>query len=190
MGVWGRGGEAGESLQLRMEERKSHAGGFEIRLRRTEPRDLPALFEMQSDPASNDMAGTKPRTREVFFGVWEKIFANPRLNSRVIESEVGGRAEVIGGISCFQVEEVAGEGERDCVGYWIARGHWGKGAASRALGLFLKEEGRRPLHATTDRCNAASRRILEKHGFVCTGYRMGEETERFIAREIADYVLK
>ena len=32
--------------------------------------------------------------------------------------------------------------------------------------------------------------ILTKHGFRCLGYRMGEETDRFLAREIADFVLE
>ena len=36
---------------------------------------------------------------------------------------------------------------------------------------------------------AASRHILEKHGFRRTGFRMGEETDRYLAREIADFVL-
>jgi len=91
-----------------------------VRIRRTEPRELPALFEMQSDPQSNEMAGTKPRTREVFFEVWKGHFANPSINSWVIEidgqpGEGGG--EIVGGVSCFQADG------RDCVGYWIARGH-------------------------------------------------------------------
>jgi RimJ/RimL family protein N-acetyltransferase len=56
--------------------------------------------------------------------------------------------------------------------------------------LFLGEELRRPLHATADRNNTPSRRILEKCGFRCVGFRMGEETERFVAREIAEFVLE
>jgi RimJ/RimL family protein N-acetyltransferase len=177
-----------------------------IRLRPTLPGDLPALFGMQCDPQSNEMAGTKPRTREVFFSVWEGHFANPRINSRVIELieligtgasetawDAGGEGsgalgpELVGGISCFQVDE---GGVRDCVGYWIARAHWGKGIASRALALFLAEERRRPLHATAARSNTPSRRILEKCGFRCVGFRMGEETDRFVAREIAEFVLE
>lgn len=158
-----------------------------IRLRRTEPSDLPALFEFQTDPESNAMAGTKPRTREPFFAVWERVFADPGVNSRVIEidAEHGeGGPEIVGSISRFQAEG------HDCVGYWIARAHWGKGVASRALKMFLAEERRRPLHATTVSTNTPSRRILEKCGFRCVGVRMGEETERFVAGEIADFVLE
>jgi RimJ/RimL family protein N-acetyltransferase len=163
-----------------------------IRLRPTTPADLPALFEFQCDPQSNDMAGTKARTREVFFAVWERHFADPGINSRVIEIDTGGSGEwgdhhapeVVGSISRFQADG------HDCVGYWIARPHWGRGIASRALAMFLIEEPRRPLHATAARTNAPSHRILEKCGFRRTGYRMGEETDRFVAREIADFVLE
>lgn len=151
-----------------------------LRLRPTTAADLPVLFEIQTDPESNDMAGTKPRTREAFFATWERIFADASINSRVIE--VAG--VVVGGISCFQVEG------HDCIGYWIAREHWGRGIASRALTLFLSEEPRRPLHATAASTNTRSHCILEKCGFRRTGTRMGEETDRFVACEIADFVLE
>lgn len=151
-----------------------------IRLRPTEPRDLPALFDMQCDPASNEMAGTKARTREVYFTAWEGHLVNPSLRSRVIEMD----GVIVGSIGCFQVEG------QNFVGYWIARDHWGRGIASRALALFLCEEDRRPLHATTDAANARSRRILEKCGFRCTGSHMGEETDRYVAREVAEFVLE
>ena len=165
-------------------DRESRAAP-DVRLRRTAPGDLDALFEMQSDAESNDMAGTKARPRDVFFALWEKLFADANLRSRVIEVVgPGGEAAVVGSIGCFQADGV------DCIGYWIARPHWGKGIASRAVALFLEEGRRRPLHATADRKNAASCRILEKCGFRCTGVRMGEETERFVAREVAEFVLE
>ena len=66
-----------------MHRREAHADT--IRLRPIGPGDLPALFELQTDHESNDMAGTKPRTREAFFAAWERNFADPGVNSRVIE---------------------------------------------------------------------------------------------------------
>jgi RimJ/RimL family protein N-acetyltransferase len=48
---------------------------------------------------------------------------------------------------------------------------------------------RRPLHATAASANAASRRVLEKHAFRCVRLKMGEETDRYLAREVAEYVL-
>ena len=155
-------------------------GADSVRLRPTEARDLPALFEIQSDRASNEMAGTKPRTREAFLAAWERNFEDPGVNPLVIEVE----GVIVGGIARFQADG------HDCVGYWIAGEHWGRGIASRALENFLREEMRRPLQATAAGANAPSRRVLEKCGFRCVGTRAGEETERYLAREIADYVLE
>lgn len=145
---------------------------------------MPALFEFQTDPESNVMAGTKPRTREAFFAAWERHFTDPGVNPRVIEIDGEHGPVTVGSISRFQADGL------DCVGYWIARAHWGKGIASRALAMFLAEDLRRPLHATAATTNAPSRHILEKRGFRCVGHRMGEETERFVAREITAYVLE
>lgn len=155
-----------------------------VRLRLIVPADIPVLFEFQSDPESNALAGTKPRSREVFFAAWERNLVDPCVNSRIIEIDTGDRHETVGNIARFLADG------HDCVGYWIARPYWGNGIATRALMLFLDEEHRRPLHATANRANAASHRILQKCGFRCTGYRMGEETDRFLAREIADFVLE
>ena len=135
-------------------------------------------------PRKQRDAGTKPRTREAFFAAWERNFADPGVNARVIGIDGVRGPEIVGSIARFQADG------HDCVGYWIARAHWGKGVASRALTMFLGEERRRPLHATAARTNAPSHRILEKCGFRCVGFRMGEETERFVAREIADFVLE
>lgn len=162
---------------------RNHPRADVIRLRLIGPDDLPALFAFQSDPESNAMAGVKPRTREAHFAAWERNLTDPGVNARVIEIEGVRGPEVVGSIARFQADG------HDAIGYWIARAHWGRGVASRALALFLCEERRRPLYATAARTNAPSHRILEKNGFRCIGFRMGEETERFIAREIADFVL-
>jgi RimJ/RimL family protein N-acetyltransferase len=159
-----------------MQSRQQHP----IRLRRTVASDIPVLYEFQLDSESNNMAGTKPRARDTFFAAWERNLVDPGINSRVIELD----GVVVGSISRFQADG------HDCVGYWIARAHWGKGIASHALKSFLIEEPCRPLHATAASTNAQSRHILEKHGFRFLGLRMGAETDRFIAREIADYVLE
>jgi RimJ/RimL family protein N-acetyltransferase len=151
-----------------------------VLLRPTTPADLPALFAQQRDPLSNEMAGTKPHSEEAFFKVWEGIFKNPQVVPRVI---VEGE-RIVGAINCFQREGL------DMIGYWIDKPHWGRGIATRALTLFLGELKRRPLHATAARSNAASIRILERCGFRLTGYHMGEETDRYVAREVATFVLE
>jgi RimJ/RimL family protein N-acetyltransferase len=141
--------------------------------------DLPTLFRFQCDPDANGMAGTKPRGEAAFFAVWEKILADTAVEHRAIMLD----GAVVGTINCFQADGV------DAVGYWIDKEHWGKGVASRALELFVKECARRPLHATAAKDNAASIRVLERCGFRCTGTYMGEETERYTAREVATFVL-
>lgn len=167
-----------------------------IRLRRTEPRDLEALYIIQSDPECNELAGTKPRPRDVFFSRWDHIFTDPQVNGLVIELRTGepNTFELVGSIACFQADasgSVSATSKlNNCVGYWIARPHWGRGIASRALALFLEQEPRRPLHATTAATNAASRHILQKNGFRLTGLRRGEETDRYLARDIADFILE
>jgi RimJ/RimL family protein N-acetyltransferase len=78
---------------------------------------------------------------------------------------------------------------QDAVGYWIAREHWGRGIATRALGLLLEEVAIRPLHARAARTNAASIRVLERCGFRVTGYEHSPETERYPACEEAVLLL-
>jgi RimJ/RimL family protein N-acetyltransferase len=56
--------------------------------------------------------------------------------------------------------------------------------------MFLAQEPRRPLHAAIASGNAASRRILTKCGFRLAGLRMDEETDRYVAGEIAEFVLE
>lgn len=162
-------------------------------LRPVGPADFAAIFEMQSDPVSNAMAGTKPRSREVFFAAWERNLVDPGVTAWMIEivdvpgstpNDAGRGRTIVGTIARHQADG------RDAVGYWIDQAHWGKGIASQAVAQFLKEEHRRPLRATAASNNAASRHILEKCGFRCVGLRMGEETDRYLAREIADYVLE
>jgi len=163
----------------------------EITLRRPTIDDLPAMYEIGADPVACEMAGVKPRTREVFMERWKDVLADPAINSRVIEivsrgSGGGERGrEFAGSISVFQAP---GE-TRDSIGYWIARPHWGKGIASRALEMFLKAEPRRPLHATAATSNLGSLRVLQRNGFRLVRTFMGEETDRYMAREVGEFVL-
>ncbi|MFZ4573801.1 MAG: GNAT family N-acetyltransferase [Phycisphaerales bacterium] len=154
--------------------------------------DVPALFEILSEPLGNQMAGIKPRTREAFFARWKDVLADPAINSRVIEIVTpgveggGARRELVGSINVIQVPGEA----RDNIGYWIAREHWGKGIASRALAMFLKEEPRRPLHATASMANPASHRVMLKNGFRLVGSHITAESDRLVARETGEFVLE
>lgn len=155
-----------------------------IRLRPARPDDVPVLFAMQLDDASNAMAGTKPRPMEQFAALWRRAIGDPASCARVIVRATSDAAQVVGSVSSFEAQG------RLCVGYWIAREHWGLGIASRALAMFVEEERRRPLYATTARANEASRRVLARCGFRLEGLGFGEETERYAAGEIAEFVLE
>lgn len=164
--------------------RERRWGDGALSIRPTVKEDLGALYAMHADPEACLMAGVKPRTREAFFAHWDGIFANSKIIPRTIEARENGELEIVGSVNVFQAEGV------DMVGYAIARKHWGKGIATKALELFLAEVSLRPLRATAAADNAASIRVLERCGFRFTGREMGEETERYIAREVASFVLE
>ena len=121
--------------------------------------DLPVFFEQQLDPEAIRMAAFPPRDRQAFMAHWAKIRAQSTVMLRTILFE--GR--VAGNIVCFPQG-----GERE-VGYWIGREYWGQGIASRALAEFLKQVTARPLLAHVAKHNLASRRVLEKCGFILFG---------------------
>ncbi|MBL9002113.1 MAG: GNAT family N-acetyltransferase [Phycisphaerae bacterium] len=143
------------------------------------PTDVDALYAMQCDPEANRMAGTKPRGESAFRELWSKSLADPDGLHRVIMHD----GAVVGGISCFEMDS------RVMVGYWIARSHWGRGLATRALAAFLELTRRRPLHAYAAVTNVASIRVLERCGFRRNGTFMGHETDRYTAGEVAMLVL-
>lgn len=142
-----------------------------ITLRPVDAADLPALFEQQLDPEANRMAVTNPRDADAFAAHWAKIFANPETIPRAIIAD----GELVGTVSCFPLEGQL------AVGYWIARRHWGRGIATRAVSLLLAEVPARPLHARAAASNVASIRVLERNGFVITGSFAAPASDRFPA---------
>ena len=134
--------------------------------------DLSAIFELQRDPEAVAMARVPARDREAFDANWATIRGDDAITVRIVGDGAGG---VGGWILAFPLD-----GEL-CLGYWIAREHWGRGLATRAVRAFLTEVPARPLHATVATDNVASRRVLEKCGFADLGTttdwddRLGEE---------------
>ncbi len=107
-----------------------------VRLRAVIEDDLPIFFDHQRDPVANRMAAFPARNREAFMEHWTtKVLGDDTVTKRTILFD----EQVVGNIVAFEVS-----GER-LVGYWIGRGHWGKGIASRALSLFLEDVKTRPL---------------------------------------------
>jgi RimJ/RimL family protein N-acetyltransferase len=130
-----------------------------VLLRDVTESDLPVFFEQQLDPEATRMAAFPSRQREAFMAHWAKILPGQSniLKTILVDGQVAGNI-----VSWDQ------SGQRE-VGYWIGREFWGRGIATRALSLFLEVVKMRPLYAHVAKHNHASRRVLEKCGFVVTG---------------------
>ena len=121
--------------------------------------DIPIFFEQQLDPEATAMADFPARDRESFMLHWTKIMADKSVILKTILFD----GQVAGNIVCWEML-----GERE-VGYWIGKEFWGRGIASESLRQFLGVVKSRPLFAHVARHNVASKRVLEKCGFVVVG---------------------
>ncbi len=92
-----------------------------------------------------------------FMRHWEGILKNKSIVARTIVY----KDKIAGHIICWK------EGKYEQrVGYWIGKQFWGRGIATSALQEFLAEVRIRPLYAEVANHNLASKRVLEKNGFV------------------------
>lgn len=130
-----------------------------VTLRNVELNDLPIFFENQLDERSIEMTGFPPREKASFNAHWEKVLAN---NTNITKTIVYN-GQVAGNIACFEMEG------KEEIGYWLGRSFWGKGIASEALRQLLLEVQIRPLFAHIAKQNLASKRVLEKCGFIVIG---------------------
>jgi RimJ/RimL family protein N-acetyltransferase len=153
-----------------------------IELRDVGDGDLDVLFEHWTDPEANRMAAftaERPDDRAAFDARWARLRSDSTTAARTILAD----GIVVGSISSWD-----NDGSRE-VTYWLAREHWGKGIATRALATFLaRVERTRPLTAATAIDNTGSQRVLEKCGFVRVGTARGfanargEEIDELIFR--------
>ena len=130
----------------------------DIRLRDVCDADLAIFYDQQLDAEANWMAAftaKHPANREAFDAHWKKIRSDPAITIRtiVVEDSVAGHV-----LSFDQ------SGERD-VSYWIGKEYWGRGIATAALSLYLKQVTERPIFARVAKDNSRSIRVLEKCGF-------------------------
>jgi RimJ/RimL family protein N-acetyltransferase len=161
------------------------AAPVEIRLRRTIESDVRTLHVFELDGASNELAGTKPRDWPTFRSRWQEILADADGSA----TGVTPRVILADGVLVGAINIAPHEGQ-DSIGYWIAREQWGRGIATRAVGLMLGEFTRRPLVATTAGHNHPSIRVLEKHGFEIVSRRLTPETARTVPRETVTLMLR
>ena len=127
-----------------------------VRLRDVEEGDFEIFFEHQLDPEAVAMAAFPSRDHEAHIAHWRKISADDACITKAI---------VVGDTVAGNIGSWSQDGHQE-VGYWIGKEHWGKGIASEALALLLKEVAVRPIYAVVISSNAASIRVLEKAGFV------------------------
>ncbi len=119
--------------------------------------DLAILFEQQLEPQAVAMSAYPSKDKGEFMRHWEGILKNKSIIARTIIY----KDKVAGHIICWK------EGKYEQrVGYWIGRQFWGRGITTSALQEFLAAVKIRPLYAEVANHNLASKRVLEKNGFV------------------------
>jgi RimJ/RimL family protein N-acetyltransferase len=133
---------------------------MDVELRDVTPEDVEVFYEHQLDPEARRVAVFPLREHDAFVTHWkERILAVDANLAWTIVAD----GEVAGNIVCFPRE-----GKRE-VGYWLGQEFWGRGIATQALALLLREVAERPLYARVATTNVGSIRVLEKCGFTTIG---------------------
>jgi RimJ/RimL family protein N-acetyltransferase len=127
-----------------------------ITLRNVLDTDLPIFFEQQLDHQAAAMAAYPSKDRGPFMLHWEQNMKNRDVVIRTILY----KGKIAGHVLSWK------EKYDQKVGYWLGKEFWGRGIATSALGEFVKEIKPRPLYAHVASHNIASKRVLEKCGFV------------------------
>jgi RimJ/RimL family protein N-acetyltransferase len=130
---------------------------WRVPLREVRSEDIPVFYAYQADPEANALAGVPSRDRDAYEAHWAKLRADPEVLLRTIVTENG---TVAGQLLSFPRD-----GVRE-IGYWLGRRFWGRGIATAALAEFLPLVTERPLYGVVSEPNIASRRVLERNGFV------------------------
>ena len=135
-------------------------------LRRYTRDDLPAFVELFGDPGVMRYVGDgawldEARARRLFERVFELYATDPEFHLWAIDDGGGyaGHAEL---------KRRTGRSEYELI-YFLARDRWGRGLGGKvvdALLAFARERRLPFVIATVDDANTASRRILERRGFV------------------------
>lgn len=151
-----------------------------VTLREVTDDDLPIFFEQQLDPETNKLVAftrPNPSDRDAFMAHWAKNRARTDVMQRTILAD----GKVAGNMLYFTD---FGDPE---VGYYLGREFWGRGVATQALAIFLREIPVRPLYAHVAKANGASVRVLQKCGFVISGE--GEEYSSIQGQTVEKYIL-
>lgn len=135
-----------------------------LRLRHARPDDLAAMHAVLSDPRATEWWSTPPHfSLEETRGWLDGMVAGNAEGSDDFVIERDG--QVIGKAGFYRLPDV---------GYILHPDHWGLGLASEAVGAAIghvfETRDLDDLTADVDPANQASIRLLEKLGFVRTGF--------------------
>lgn len=135
--------------------------------------DAESLFQLRSDERAMRYIG-RPLQKNVSEAVEfiEKIRANFAQNEAVAWGiSFQGQPKLLGNISFWKMDK---ENHRTEIGYMLHPDYWGQGIMDEAMTAALEYCFRvlnfHSIEANTDPENAASARLLEKHGFVQEAY--------------------
>ena len=146
--------------------------GRRVALRPLRPGDVPALFEVFSDPEvmrywSSAPLGSVADAWKLYEEIGE-LFDRRELFQWGIARREDDR--VVGTVTLFRVEPAHRRGE---IGFALGPAHQGRGLAGEAVGLLLdfafERLGLERIEADVDPRNAPSLRLLERFGFVREG---------------------
>lgn len=137
-----------------------------ITLRKFTTSDVDDYMTWASDPAVTNFCRFDPYTSksDLLAFITTTVLSHPYFKAICVDSKL------VGGISVSRTGDIC----RGELGYVLAKEYWGKGIASDAVRLVLKEvfdempELER-VEALVDVENLASQRVLEKVGFVKEG---------------------
>lgn len=104
-----------------------------------EPADVEVFYEQQADPVAADMAAFPARDRAAHLDHWARRVLG---DSSVIVRTITVDGAVAGNVVSWQ------DGRRRFLGYWIGRVFWGRGVATEAVRLYLREVDERPFTRT------------------------------------------
>ncbi len=142
----------------------------EVSLRPVMDSDVSIFFQYEQDPDARHMAAfttADPTNRAAFQAHWARVRADAANVSRTIIWD----RQVVGHLGSWIEVDGTAEPTRE-LGYWLGKPYWGKGIATRALALFLRELPTRPIYAHAAKDNLGSIRVLEKCGFTRIGESM------------------
>ncbi|WP_162910839.1 GNAT family N-acetyltransferase [Hymenobacter oligotrophus] len=144
-----------------------------LRLRRLVPTDAPALLQLRSDERvmryfDREPMTTEQQALELIGSTDELIAANKGVMWGIC---MPNGAEIVGTIGPWNI---SAEHHRAELGYLLHPDLWGQGLMGEALTevcrYAFENLGLHSLEANVNPDNAASRRLLEKHGFVQEAY--------------------